>query len=228
MKQVVEATYHSYSLPSTLSSHHLKGLSPSHPLSSRRARSLKLEDLSVSSNDQYVEMEGAEFRARSYSSCPTLHRTGLPSSLSDYGSAKLGFSYEVPIPFHAEPEYATIPSSYVPYLIPIESNMEPRQPHSDSCVKGQESWQSCHGAQFTSPQFLLCEHPSTSAPVSPFSHDYEHLIHTSANSAYRELAVMVGEESDYYTVVSPQQRSAASGDYTILRDSDSANTPADT
>ena len=254
---MVEATYHTYSLPSTLSSHQLKGLggrsnfSISSPAlsASHRARSHKLEecchDFGMNSHDQYVEMRSPS----SHSSCPTLHRTGLflPSSLSDYGSARFGFSYEVPVPFHLEPEYSTIPSPYVPYLIPIQSKVEHRLLEHENCqVKRQQSLKSGHELWIGSRPELVCDQPSASAPASPSSHDYEQLIHTSANSAYRELAVMVADErdsvaderdsvaderdSDDYTMLGPTLHSSAAtpdvglvgrGEYTALTESDS-------
>ena len=219
-KQTVEATYHSYSLPSTLSSHQLKGrgslpFSPSSASlpTSRRARSLKLEeslDASVHSHDQYVEMAGADWgcrRAPGHASCPTLQRTGLPSSLSNYGSFKQGFSYEVPVPFHLEPEYASIPCPYVPYLIPIQTNMEPGLQKQNSQIQRLQSLQ----GQFT--------HPPMSAPASPTSHDYEEVIHTAANKAYRELRVVADRDPGSYTALVPLPSAGSKAEYSGLSSS---------
>ena len=232
----MEATYHTYSSPGSLSSYQLKGLqrmgrggslafsptSTSLP-AAQRPRSLRGEesqDANVCSHDQYVQMAGVRsLRAASHSSCPTLHRAAPPSSLSECGSMKLGFSYEVPVPFHLEPEYASIPSPYVPYLVPVQSNN--KQGMSDTHVHRQHSDQSHRemyiGREGEVPQ-LHQDHtqPSLSAPASPISlHDYEELIHTSTNKAYREMKVTEDRNSDCYTSLVPLPHSA-SADYTIL------------
>ena len=182
---MIEATHHTYSTPNSLSSsYQWKGahqrprlaLLPHSPSSSptlppsRRTRSLKLGDSQNISlwSDPYVEMAGGVQREASRSSWPTL--TGNPS-LSDTEEGRYyGSSYEVPLPSCIEPEYATIPSPTVSYLIPVPSDMGHRLHHNS------------HAHKPTRP----CQHPT---PLSPHSHDCEEIIHISANRAYLEAPV---------------------------------------
>ena len=239
-KRTVEATYHTYSSPGTLSSYQPKGglhrigrgeslafcpsSSSSVPVSQQRAprqqraRGHRLEGSqeTTCSQEQYVEMSGVH-RAASHSSCPTLQRTsGVPVSLSECGSMKLGFSYEVPVPFHLEPEYASIPTPYVPYLVPVPVSMESGL-NRNSRLHRQQSTRSHRevyiGTATAVPQ--LRNPSSMSAPASPISHhDYEELIHTTTNEAYRELNMGGADDRDSgcYTALVPLPQP----NYTIL------------
>ena len=188
-----------------------------------RARSHRLEepqDASACSHDQYVEMAGVRCqRTASYSSCPTLQRTsGAPVSLSECGSMKLGFSYEVPVPF-LEPEYASISTPYVPYLVPVPCSLESGLQNRNSRVHRQPSTRSHREVYIGTPGVVpQLHHPSMSAPPSPTSHhDYEELIHTTANKAYCELKVAADErDSGCYTPPVPLPQPSTRTDYTIL------------
>lgn len=152
-----------------------------------------------------------------YFSCPTLNRTGhLPSFTSDYGSFKQGLSYEVPVPFQHEPDYDTISSTYVPYLIPIPSLKSPltnilqhgiHRHHSLCSYNGM--YIPPHNDDTLPPSQTGNDHHDVtvnSAPTSPTTgHDYEELIHTRANTAYREMTVQDNDHQNKKKVDTPQR-----------------------
>lgn len=217
---MVEATYHSYSLPNTLSSSPPSqakimeeeektqdgplAFSPSS--SSLPTSHSKLEDSqdTLQSQDQYIEMAAGVSEqgiTASYSSCPTLQRTGLFSSLTEHGGLRQGFSNEVPIPLHMEPVYATIPSPYVPYLIPVQTKIGPRSPRSP--INRQLSLRTPRRVEGG-----VNDHPSISAPSSPSppptpGHDYEELIHTDTNKAYHQTTVISDQDPECYMKLAP-------------------------
>lgn len=135
------------------------------------------QDFSILSNDQYVEMttsldweKGTSRQGGASSSCPTLNKTGPMSEHA--GKGNQGFST---LPPCLEPEYATIQSPYVPYLIPVKSGMGTRL-----CQDSLGSYDDIyvvlhHNHDHPRPS----NHPPALPP--PNDHHYEPIIDTRVN-----------------------------------------------
>lgn len=187
-KKFAPATNHTYSLSNSIYHCEGKGVPVTPSLSSPIARSKLSEsqDISIWSNDQYVEMEagldwekmtgGQHAPSPSYS---TLNRNGLQSSSNG------PFSYEVPLPCCLEPDYASIPTLYDQYLIPTENDMDPRL-YENSHIQRQQSPSSCDD------MYVVPHHnPPSPAQLPSNSHHYEEIIHTTVNTAYLETVIPI-------------------------------------